>query len=175
MKMKKRNKLHLLAFMLVAALMMTVATPTVSARADDETAFANLDLIDDEPHEIGGGAYNVGGTGGNALSNDALVVRGGLSTPSTLVANQASDSRGYISANSANGVGLSTLATTPTSFPNGQITVTTVGEIRAIGMDVIPDSTSTNPYHAAIVPKGNSLSTGDALRLSNTFHKQFNA
>ena len=71
MKMKKRNKLHLLAFMLVAALMMTVATPTVSARADDETAFANPDLIDDEPHEIGGcaGAAPQGYKGGKIYHN----------------------------------------------------------------------------------------------------------
>ena len=55
MKMKKRNKLHMLAFMLVAALMVTVATPTVSARADDdlqETPSTNCDLLD---NGIGGG------------------------------------------------------------------------------------------------------------------------
>ena len=62
MKMKKRNKLQWLAFMLVAALMMTVATPTISARAEDEIALANPDLIDDEPHEICGGGGNTAST-----------------------------------------------------------------------------------------------------------------
>lgn len=59
MKMKKRNKLHLLAFMLVAALMMMATMPTVSARAEDEIAFAQVDNIDDEPNEIGRGGGTV--------------------------------------------------------------------------------------------------------------------
>ena len=62
--MKKRRKLQWLACLLVAV-MMTAGMPTVSARAD-ELAFENeLDLIADEPHELG----CIGGGGGLNFTN----------------------------------------------------------------------------------------------------------
>lgn len=47
---KKRSKLQWLACLLVAAVMMTAGAPTVSVRAEE---VAELDLIPDEPNEIG--------------------------------------------------------------------------------------------------------------------------
>ena len=84
------------------------------------------------------------------------------------------DPRGHISANAANGVDLETLATTPEPFRNGQISVTTVGEIRSIGMDVIPDPTKNNPYHVSIVPQNVPISPEDADTRSNLFKRQEN-
>ena len=112
--------------------------------------------------------------GGGPLSNETLVVRGGLSSPSTLLTNQANDTRGYISANSANGVSLNKLASMPEPFPNGSITTTTVGAIRGIGMDVISDPTSGNPYHAAIVPLNNPMLPNEARALNQLFEPTAN-
>ena len=42
---------------------------------------------------------------------------------------------------------LDDLAISPKPFPNGQVSVTIVGDIRSIGMDVIPDPTVINPNH----------------------------
>jgi len=35
-------------------------------------------------------------------------------------------------------------------IPNGQVGVTTVGEIRAAGGDVIPSATAGNPFHCTL-------------------------
>jgi len=66
------------------------------------------------------------------------------------------------------------LATTPQPFFNGQISVTTVGEIRNIGMDVIPDPTNSNPYHASIVPQNTPMTSTEAQGLSNLFQREKN-
>ena len=103
------------------------------------------------------------------LEDDTLVVRGGQSSPDNLITNQSKDLRGHISANSANGVSLDTLATTPQPFKNGKISVTTVGEIRKIGMDVIPDPSTSNLFHASIVPLNNPMTREEAELLSSLF------
>ena len=97
-----------------------------------------------------------------------------MSTADNLITNQQKDPRGHISANAANGVDLETLATTPEPFRNGQITVTTVGDIRRIGMDVIPDPTKNNPFHVSIVPQNVPISSAEANSLSDLFKKQEN-
>ena len=109
------------------------------------------------------------GVGNNSLSNDAIVVRGGQGSPENLISNQARDVRGHISANSGNGLSLNTLATSPNPFPNGQVSTTTVGKIRAIGMNVIPDPTIQNPNHVSIVPRNTPMSLREALELSTQF------
>jgi len=111
---------------------------------------------------------------GGKLSDNALVVRGGQSSANTLLTNQANDARSYISANSANGVSIDKLASTPNAFPNGSITTTTVGAIREIGMDVIPDPSSGNPYHAAIVPLNNPMLPSEARALNRLFDQKQN-
>ena len=115
-----------------------------------------------------------GGESGSSLDDDAIVVRGGVSSPENLMSNQANDPRGHISANSGNGVDLETLATTPTSFKNGQLSIATVGDIRGIGMDVIPDPTVNNPYHVSIIPKNVPMILEEANELSDLFIKQPN-
>ena len=111
---------------------------------------------------------------GGKLSDNAYVVRGGQSSVDTLLNNQANDVRGYISANSANGVSFDKLASTPNAFPNGSITTTTVGAIREIGMDVIPDPSIGNPYHAAIVPINNPMLPSEASALNQLFEQRIN-
>ena len=76
-----------------------------------------------------------------------------------------------MSANSANGISLEKLATTPKPFVNNQLSITTVGKIREIGMNVLPDPTKSNPFHASIVPNGVSLDTlsGVFERVANIF------
>jgi len=107
------------------------------------------------------------------LNDDTLVVRGGQSSSENLLTNQENDPRGHISANSA-AVSKDVLATTPQPFLNGQISVTTVGEIRNIGMDVIPDPTNSNPYHASIVPQNTPMTSTEAQGLSNLFQREKN-
>lgn len=117
-----------------------------------------LALLRPGPGRPGEGAGAPGGGGDHValrdrrLNDNAIVVRGGLSSAGTLMTNQANDRNAYISANSANDVSLDILATSPGPFPNGSLTVSDVGRIRNINMNVIPEPTRNNRYHAAIVP-----------------------
>ncbi|MBQ8038372.1 MAG: hypothetical protein IJ274_00610 [Lachnospiraceae bacterium] len=97
-----KKKLRLLAAMLVAALAVTLATPAMTAWAGDSIENpAEVDLVNDEPHELaGGGSKYSSPAGSGILNNSAMVVRGGISTATNLKNNQIRDSRGYISANS---------------------------------------------------------------------------
>lgn len=97
-----------------------------------------------------------------------------MSTSDNLIQNQQKNPRGHISANVADGANLETLAITPEPFRNGQISVTTVGEIRRIGMDVIPDPTKNNPYHVSIAPQNVPILPEEAEALSNLFKRQAN-
>jgi hypothetical protein len=115
------------------------------------------------------------GTQADRLDDTALVLRGGESKTGDLLANQAKDSRGHISANSANNASITELATTPQPFRHGQVSVTTVGQIRDIGMDVIPDRNTPNPLHASIVPKNNPMTDPEAEALSAAFERMPNA
>jgi len=105
----------------------------------------------------------------NVLNNSAHVVRGGMSAVDNLQTNMGDDARGYISARSGNEISIDTLATTPRPFLNGQISVTTVGAIRSIGMNVVADPTIGNPYHVAIVPNNVALE-----KLSELFEQMKN-
>jgi hypothetical protein len=93
----------------------------------------------------------------NVIDDSALVIRGGTSSASNLATNLSHDERGLISARSGNNIPFDELCSNPNPFQNGQISVTTVGQIRSIGMNVIPDPTYGNPYHVGIVPNGVSL------------------
>lgn len=96
-----------------------------------------------------GGAENAGAAFRGALSDSALVCRGG-----TCAANRFANGSGVsidtagnlngVSVNSANGVSLRQLTS---GIPNGQVGVTTVGEIRRTGGSVKPSPTANNPYH----------------------------
>lgn len=109
------------------------------------------------------------------LGDDALVVRGGQSTPDNLLLNQSKDPRGHISCNTGCD-NLDELATTPEAFKNGSITVTTVGDIRKLGegWDVIKDPTKNNPLHGSIIPPNTPMTKEQSEALSKIFNIQAN-
>lgn len=82
------------------------------------------------------------------IPDDALVVRGGLNTPDHIRNKVVSHPSGVIgvSVHSAGGVDLADLAD---GIPHGQVGVTTVGEIRASGGDVVRTS-GRSPHHATL-------------------------
>ena len=87
-----------------------------------------------------------------ALSNDALVVRGGQNLPENFAngSGVTIDSAGNlngVSVNSGNGLTVQELST---GVPHNQIGVTTVGNVRALGGDVIPSATRFNPNHCTL-------------------------
>lgn len=107
--------------------------------------------------------------------DEALVVRGGESSSENLLKNQAKDSRGHISCNTGCS-DLDVLATSPTPFQNGKISVTTIDDIKKLGpgWDVIPDPTKGNPYHGSIIPPNNPMTKAESEALSKTFNTQPN-
>jgi RHS repeat-associated protein len=84
------------------------------------------------------------------ISNDAYVCRGGTCTAerfasgSGVITNSDGTLSG-VSVNSASGVSIQELTS---NIPNKQVGVTTVGNIRAAGGNVIPFPLDNNPYHA---------------------------
>jgi hypothetical protein len=82
------------------------------------------------------------------LPDDALVVRGGMNTPEQIRRGYRMHPSGVpgVSVHSAPGLGVPELAV---GIPNGQVGVTTVGEVRAAGGDVIPTS-GRSPHHATL-------------------------
>jgi RHS repeat-associated protein len=86
------------------------------------------------------------------LPDDAIVVRGG-----TCKAGQFSggsgvtlDADGKLQGVSVNSVADNAVEELAEGIPNGQVGVTTVGEIRAKGGDVVPSPTKNNPNHATM-------------------------
>jgi hypothetical protein len=94
------------------------------------------------------------------LSNDALVVRGGQNFPENFIKGSGVtvDAGGKlqgVSVNSAPGLSLPELTAhdPQTGYPgilNNQVGVTTAGAVRALGGDVVPSPTRTNPHHATL-------------------------
>ncbi len=87
-----------------------------------------------------------------SLSDSALVVRGGQNLPPNFVkgAGVTVDESGLlhgVSVQSAEGVDLATLSQ---NIPHNQVGVTTVGEVRAAGGEVVADATEQNPYHSIL-------------------------
>jgi hypothetical protein len=91
-------------------------------------------------------------TGVVRLADDTLVCRGGTCSAerfargSGVTIDEAGRLRG-VSVNSAPGATLNDLTTT---IPNTQVGVTTVGEVRAAGGEVIPSGSAPNPYHCTM-------------------------
>ena len=94
------------------------------------------------------------------LPDAAFVVRGGQNLPTHFaqgsgVTVDAGGNIEGVSVNAAPGVSVQEL-TAPNphtgypGIPHNQVGVTTVGAIRAVGGDVIPAPTRTNPYHATL-------------------------
>ena len=94
------------------------------------------------------------------LPDDALVVRGGQNLPENFADGSGvtlgeGDKLQGVSVNAAAGMTLDELtAPNPAAgypgIPHGQVGVTTVGEIRAAGGDVVPTPRKKNPTHATL-------------------------
>jgi hypothetical protein len=94
------------------------------------------------------------------LPDDALVVRGGQNLPVNFVKGSGvtigtDGLLQRVSVNSAPGLTVKrlTAAIPQTGYPgilNNQIGVTTVGEVRSYGGDVVPSMTRTNPCYASL-------------------------
>lgn len=82
------------------------------------------------------------------IPDKALVVRGGRNRPADIVRGTGTHPSGVtgVSVESAVGVSVAELAA---SIPHGQIGVTTVGEVRKAGGDVIR-TTGRSLYHATL-------------------------
>jgi hypothetical protein len=92
------------------------------------------------------------------IPDDALVVRGGRNRAADLHRGTAVHPSGVkgVSVECAEGVHLEDLAT---AIPHGQIGVTTVGAIRAVGGDVVRTS-GRSPYHATLVGLPPDIASG---------------
>jgi hypothetical protein len=88
-----------------------------------------------------------------SLPDEAVVVRGGLSTPDTLhksaLAHYDAEGVFAISARSLPGMTASCLAHIEPALPQRRLRATTVGDLRAASHDVIPDEPP--PAHALIM------------------------
>jgi hypothetical protein len=93
------------------------------------------------------------------IPDDALVVRGGLNRPDDIRRGTGTHPSGVtgVSVECASGKTAAELATT---IPHGKIGVTTVGEIRAVGGDVVRTS-GRSANHATLI----GLDPEDASRL----------
>lgn len=82
------------------------------------------------------------------ISDDALVVRGGKNRPEDIRRGNGIHPSGItgVSVESGEGVSISELART---IPHGRVGVTTAGEIRKAGGDVVRTS-GRSPYHATL-------------------------
>ena len=82
------------------------------------------------------------------IPDEALVVRGGRNLPPDVIRGTATHPSGVtgVSVESAVNVDVTALAA---SIPHGQVGVTTVGEVRKAGGDVIR-TTGRSPYHATL-------------------------
>jgi len=85
------------------------------------------------------------------LPNEAFVVRGGLNTPESVASGMGTHPSGIpgVSVESAAGKSVAELAAGPPPIPNSKIGVTTVGDVRAAGGDVLPTS-GMRPNHATL-------------------------
>lgn len=82
------------------------------------------------------------------IPDEALVVRGGRNRPADIVRGTGTHPSGVtgVSVESTVGVSVAALAA---SIPHGQVGVTTVGEVRKAGGDVIRTA-GRSPYHATL-------------------------
>ena len=85
---------------------------------------------------------------GDRISDDAIIVRGGRNRPEDIERATATHPSGVtgVSVHAAVGLSVQDLAE---AIPHGQIGVTTVGEVRAVGGDVLRTS-GRSPHHATL-------------------------
>jgi hypothetical protein len=93
------------------------------------------------------------------IPDEALLVRGGRNRPADLRRGMRTHPSGVMGASVECEIGLS-VEELASALPHGQIGVTTVGVVRAVGGDVVRTSGRT-PHHATMV----GLSPDEASRL----------
>ena len=118
----------------------------------------------------GGGGASLSGVGGrigggagrgsspssfgraDGLPNSALVCRGGLCTADRFAGGSgvSLDSRGNMCGASVNSAADRTLKELSATIPNPKIGVTTVGDVRRLGGDVVPSPTPSKPVHCEL-------------------------
>ena len=127
--------------------------PLIGALKYADEADSLLKHSDDVPSRPHGGSGDGGGSGGGGgsdrLPDDALVCRGGTCKPEqftngTGVTTNADGTLNNVSVNSGPGLTVNDLTRT---IDNGQVGVTTVGDIRRAGGDVFKDGNVRNPTH----------------------------
>ncbi len=98
-----------------------------------------------------------------ALPNDALVVRGGLNEPDNFTKGTgvSADADGLLSEVSVQCASGKTEKELARPLLNGQIGVTTLGELRAAGGEVDPAPTPDNPDHCLL--RGLDAATASSL------------
>ncbi len=89
---------------------------------------------------------------GSLLRDAALVCRGGTCTAARFAGGSGVtiDASGRLSGVSVNSAPGRTVEELTASIPNKQVGVTTVGAIRAVGGDVIPDPRPNSPLHCQL-------------------------
>ncbi len=83
------------------------------------------------------------------LPDSALVCRGGLCTADRFAGGSGVkvDAAGKMSGASVNSAAGKTLQDLSATIPNPKLGVTSVGDVRGAGGDVVPSPTANNPYH----------------------------
>ncbi len=120
-----------------------------------DAAFSNNSTTGDKVVATVNFGLSLGGEGetpgvepaGTPIPNEALVVRGGINTPKTVEAGLGTHPSGVTGYSVE--CGTCSVKDLSTNLRNNQIGVTTVGEIRSAGGDVIRTSGSS-PYHATL-------------------------
>ena len=100
---------------------------------------------------------------GRTLDDDALVCRGGTCTADRFTSGTGvtTDSTGKLQGVSVNSAPGRSIGDLTANIPHNQVGVSTVGEIRQVGGQVVPSPTARNPYHATL----SDLTPEDAERL----------
>ena len=116
-----------------------VALPSMAPGGED-----NVFPVDDQD--------DGGPSDGNRISDDAYVIRGGTNTVDRFIEGSGvtvdSDGKLHgVSVNCKDGLEIKDLSK---GIKNGKIGITTVGEIRKLGGDVIPNPSKDNPNHALL-------------------------
>ena len=102
------------------------------------------------------------------LNDSALVVRGGVPTPAQLTKGaETINSNGTLSGVSVNSANGATVEQLSIGIPHGKIGVTSVGDVRSIGGDVVRDPLPNNPNHCL-------MCNVDANKASELFQIQRN-
>ena len=112
----------------------------------------------------------VGIIGVKSLPDSANVIRFGQAAAGNLIENSLKDPEFGTMSVKAGGDVFDMILDDPV-FTNKTACITSVGKLRSEGWDVKSIADETNIWHAAIIPKNNPLSNGEADELSNFLYE----